>query len=90
MASTGRPLSLGRHAVGPGFVVPLKLGQVFYLNSADGTRLATPFQPRLEPRARIEYKPAAAVGNDGRQFVITDGRQKVYLVGLDDQPHATS
>jgi hypothetical protein len=72
--------------IGPGFVVPLKLGQVFYLNSADGTRLAAPFQPRLEPQTTLGFKPAVPVGNDGRQFVITDGRQKVYLVALNDKP----
>jgi outer membrane protein assembly factor BamB len=79
MASAATPL-------GPGFLVPLKLGQVFYFNSNDGTRLAAPFQPRLEPGVTLEYKPAVAVGNDGRRFVITDGRQKVYLVVLNDQP----
>jgi hypothetical protein len=73
-------------SLGQGFVAPLKLGQVFYLNSADGARIATPFQPRLEPQTTLEYKPAVAVGNDGRQFVITDGRQKVYLVALVDKP----
>jgi outer membrane protein assembly factor BamB len=72
--------------LGPGFLVPLKLGQVFYFSSNDGARLATPFQPRLEPGATLEFKPAVAVGNDGRRFVITDGRQKVYLVALNDQP----
>jgi outer membrane protein assembly factor BamB len=79
MASAATPL-------GSGFLVPLKLGQVFYFNSNDGARLATPFQPRLEPGVTLEYKPAVAVGNDGRRFVITDGRQKVYLVALSDQP----
>ncbi len=74
---------------GAGFTVPLKLGQVFYLNSTDGARLATPFQPRLEPQVTLDYQPAVAVGNDGRQLVITDGRQKIYLVALVDapQPH---
>lgn len=80
------PLASAPTPLGPGFVVPLKLGQVFYLKSADGARLATPFQPRLEPQVTLEYKPAVAVGNDGRQFVITDGRQKVYLVALNDKP----
>jgi outer membrane protein assembly factor BamB len=80
------PLASPVTAIGQGFVVPLKLGQVFYLNSADGARLATPFQPRLEPQVALEYKPAVAVGDDGRQFVITDGRQKVYLVTLNDKP----
>ncbi len=82
------PLASAVTPIGPGFVVPLKLGQVFYLNSTDGARLATPFQPRLEPQSTLDYKPAVAVGADGRRFVITDGRQKVYLVGLADQPQS--
>jgi len=80
------PLASAATPIGPGFVTPLKLGQVFYLSSVDGARIATPFQPRLEPQTTLEYKPAVAVGNDGRQFVITDGRQKVYLVALNDKP----
>jgi outer membrane protein assembly factor BamB len=80
------PLASAATPIGAGFVAPLKLGQVFYLNSNDGARLATPFQPRLEPQTTLGYKPAVAVGNDGRQFVITDGRQKVYLVALSDKP----
>jgi outer membrane protein assembly factor BamB len=80
------PLAAAVTPLGPGFLVPLKLGQVFYLNSADGARLATPFQPRLEPQVTLDYKPATPVGNDGLQFVITDGRQKVYFVGLNAKP----
>ena len=72
--------------LGQGVVVPLKIGQVFYLGSADGARLATPFQPKLEPGAVLEYKPAVAIGTDGRQFVVTDGRDKMYVVTLADQP----
>lgn len=83
------PLACAAAPLGQGFIAPLKIGQVFYLNAADGARLATPFQPRLEPQTTLDYKPAAAVGNDGRQFVITDARQKIYLVSLVDapQPH---
>ncbi|HVT29503.1 MAG TPA: PQQ-binding-like beta-propeller repeat protein [Lacipirellulaceae bacterium] len=80
------PLACPITPLGQGFVAPLKIGQVFYLSSADGARLATPFQPQLDPQVALEYKPAAAVGNDGRQFVVTDGRQKIYLVALVDQP----
>ncbi len=80
------PLASAPTPIGPGFVVPLKLGQVLYLNAADGSRLATPFQPRLEPQATLDFKPAVAVGSDGRQFVITDSRQKIYLINLADQP----
>ncbi len=80
------PLACPVTPVGQGFVAPLKIGQVFYMNSADGARLATPFQPRLEPQTTLDYKPAVVVGNNGGQFVITDGRQKVYLVTYSDKP----
>jgi hypothetical protein len=80
------PLASPVTLLGQGIVAPLKLGQVFYLSSNDGARLATPFQPRLEPQTTLDYKSAVAVGDDGRQFVITDGRQKVYLVALNDKP----
>ena len=59
---------------------------MFYLSSADGARLATPFQPRVETQTSLAYKPAGAIGGDGRQFVITDGAKKIYLVALVDQP----
>jgi hypothetical protein len=83
------PIACPVTSLGPGFLAPLAIGQVFYLNSADGSRLAVPFQPRLDPQTTLAYKPAAAVGKDGRQFVITDGLQKIYLVAVVDtpQPH---
>ncbi len=80
------PLACAVTPLGEGFIAPLKIGQVFYFSSADGARLATPFQPRLEPQTTLDYKPAAAVGNDGHQFVITDGHQKIYLVAIADKP----
>lgn len=72
--------------LGPGFLAPLTVGQVFYLSAGDGTRLAAPFQPRVEAQTALAYKTPAAVGTDGRQFVITDGGNKLYLVQLVDQP----
>jgi outer membrane protein assembly factor BamB len=80
------PLACSVSPLGTGFIAPLKIGQVFYLSSTDGTRLATPFQPRLDPQSTLDFKPAAPTGNDNRQFVITDGKQKLYLVGLADKP----
>ena len=59
---------------------------MFYLSSSEGSRLATPFQPTIEAQTTLAYKPAAVVGNTGRQFVITDGGKKIYLVSLVDQP----
>jgi hypothetical protein len=83
------PLACAVTPLGQGFIAPLKIGQVFFLNAGDGARLANPFQPRLEPQTTLQYKPAVAIGSDGRQFVITDGRQKIYLVAMADapQPH---
>ncbi|MEX2091155.1 MAG: PQQ-binding-like beta-propeller repeat protein [Pirellulales bacterium] len=71
---------------GKGVLVPLEIGQVFYLNPADGLPLATPFQPRLQPRMKVPYQPAAQADEAGRQFVITDGHEKIYLVELVEQP----
>jgi outer membrane protein assembly factor BamB len=68
-------------AFGRGVLVPLEIGQVFYLNPADGQALATPFQPRLEPAKKTLYQPAGAVGDTG-QFVISDGHEKIFLVEL--------
>ncbi len=70
------PLACGLTQLGNGFLAPLKVGQVFYLNAADGARLATPFQPRISTQSSLSYKPAGDIGADGRQFVITDGAKK--------------
>jgi hypothetical protein len=79
------PLACPPTTLGPGFVAPLKIGQVFLLNSADGARLGTPFQPRIEPGATFNYKQTGAV-QGGNQFVITDGAKKIFLVAFADQP----
>jgi outer membrane protein assembly factor BamB len=79
------PLACTPTPLGPGFVAPLKIGQVFYLSSSDGARLATPFQPRIEPGATFEYKSAGALAG-GDQFVITDSAKKIYLVAVANQP----
>jgi outer membrane protein assembly factor BamB len=69
-----------------GIIVPLEVGQVFFLNPANGQSLAAPFQPRLQPGAKLAYQPAGVAVDDPNQFVITDGREKIYLVALADQP----
>jgi outer membrane protein assembly factor BamB len=80
------PLACRVTPLGEGLLAPLEMGQVFYLNPHDGQSLASPFQPRLQPRTTVEYKPAASVDSTGRQFVITDGHEKIYLVALNDDP----
>jgi hypothetical protein len=72
--------------LGDGFIAPTKVGQVFYLSAADGAIRATPFQPMLQPGTEWNYKPAGPVEHDPRQFVVADGRDKVHLVALVDQP----
>jgi outer membrane protein assembly factor BamB len=81
------PLACDVTRLGEGFVAPLKIGQVFHLSAADGAQLAAPFQPLLQPRTTTDYRPAGAV-EDGR-FVISDGKEKLYLVALSQapQPH---
>jgi hypothetical protein len=79
------PLSCAVTPLADGLVAPLKIGQVFYRSAADGAQLATPFQPLLTPGRTWDYQPAAAT-EDERQFVIADGREKIYLVELIDQP----
>ena len=74
-------------AFGTGVLVPLEIGQVFYLSPATGQPLAAPFQPRLEPATKVLYQPAGAVGDSG-QFVISDGHEKIYLVQLAAEPAA--
>lgn len=71
-----------------GFVAPLRIGQVFYLSSADGSKLATPFQPPLAPNKEWQYQPAGVVEGGRPRFVIADGDKKIYLVELADQPAA--
>ncbi len=80
------PLACKPTSFGAGILLPLKIGQVFNLNSADGARLAAPFQPRVDLQTPPAFAPATAVNNDNRQFVITDGVKKVYLVALTESP----
>ena len=80
------PLACAVTPMGNGFVAPLDVGQVFYLSATDGTSFATPFQPRLQPGTTMSYAPAGVVNAAERRFVISDGREKIYLVAAVDQP----
>ncbi|MEX0641218.1 MAG: PQQ-binding-like beta-propeller repeat protein, partial [Pirellulales bacterium] len=80
------PLTCAATPFNKGLLAPLKIGQVFYLNPADGKQLAAPFQPKLEPRTTVEYRAAGVGAAADRRFVITDGQENIYLVELVDQP----
>jgi hypothetical protein len=80
------PLACQVTPLGEGLIAPLLVGQVFHLSSSDGRPLSIPFQPRLEPMTSVEYRPAGVVDAAAGRFVITDGREKIYLVAAVDQP----
>jgi outer membrane protein assembly factor BamB len=88
------PLACDVTPLGESIVAPLSIGQVFLLSSADGSKLAAPFQTVLQPQKEWRFKPAAAVDAAAGQFVISDGEQKIYLVtkvnGAQPQLQATS
>jgi hypothetical protein len=44
------------------------------------------FQPPIEPGRKVPFQPAGAIGDNGRQFVITDSTSKIYLVELKQDP----
>jgi outer membrane protein assembly factor BamB len=71
---------------GDGMLAPLSLGQVLYLNPTNGSPLAAPFQPRLEPGSTLRYSSPGTSDGTERQFAISDGRASIYLVTLADQP----
>lgn len=83
------PLACAVTPFAGGVLAPLKIGQIFLLNPSNGEQLAAPFQPRLEPRTVVEYRPAGVGSAADRRFVISDGQEKLYLVNLVDtpQPH---
>lgn len=80
------PLACAPTQLGEGLIVPLQVGQVFYVSAANGQSLAAPFQPPLQPNRKLAYRPAGAAGDASRQFVISDGQDKIYLVKVVDQP----
>ncbi len=77
------PLACPPAALGRGWLAPLALGQVQYLDSATGKELAGGFQPPLPPGAKKTWLPVAPIEGEVPQFVISDGLEKIYLVELD-------
>ncbi len=77
------PLACPPAALGKGWLAPLSLGQVQYLDSESGKELAGGFQPPLPPGARKTWLPVAPIEGEIPSFVISDGLEKIYLVELD-------
>jgi outer membrane protein assembly factor BamB len=75
-------------ALGRGLVVPARDGQVFWIDPLSDKStpelLAEPFQPRLEPGAKLDWTMPTVVSDT--QVIIADGKMNIYLLGVQDQP----
>jgi hypothetical protein len=69
-----------------GLLLPLDNGQVVLVDPLTGDGKILPFQARVEGGVNVHWQRPAVIGNDAKQFVITDDRQKLYRVGIEDQP----
>ncbi len=78
--------------LGDGFLATTEEGPVHLLSQSSGIRLALPFQPPLKPGQKFTWTRPVVVGADQKSFVIFDGKEAIYHVGLSqkDQPHLES
>ncbi|NOY42428.1 MAG: PQQ-binding-like beta-propeller repeat protein [Planctomycetes bacterium] len=87
------PLSTSPVAWGNHFVVPTSTGQVFLYASDQGKQIGTPFQPPLVPGVKYRWLTPTIFGEgDGSRLVISDGKEKIYLLAqaATPQPHLTA
>jgi outer membrane protein assembly factor BamB len=77
------PLACEPIALGSGWIAPLAVGQVVYLDSATGKEMAGAFQPPLPPGTEKQWLVPTALDGEAPRFVISDGIEKIYLVELD-------
>ena len=68
-----------------GLLLPLFNGQVALLHPETGEPLALPFQPALQPGARVAWSRPTVLA-DGKTAVISDGRRTIYRLSLKGEP----
>ncbi|NQT40133.1 MAG: PQQ-binding-like beta-propeller repeat protein [Planctomycetes bacterium] len=78
------PLACSPLPFDSGLLAATTKGQIVLLDLQTGAPLAEPFQPTRESGVEILWRGLAAV--DGQRFLVSDGRTKLYLVGIQDQP----
>ncbi len=78
------PLACPPIAVAGGLLAPLKVGQIYLLDPLTGNSLCVPFQPRLQSGDLPLWRAPVSVGD--KEFVISDGRKKLYRLQLVDKP----
>ncbi len=65
-----------------GLLMPLDNGQVALADPETGDDKVLPFQARIEAGTKVDWSKPAVVGDEGTEFVIEDGRRKLYRVGI--------
>lgn len=83
------PLATPPVALGDGFLAALTMGQVFYVDPSASEPLVTAFQPPLAPQSVLSWLPPGVSAGSPDQCVLTDGRDKLYLLRLADGSRPT-
>jgi outer membrane protein assembly factor BamB len=79
------PLACPPAALGGNLLAPTRGGRVLLLDPSTGEPRAAPFQPRIEPGATLPWRTPGAT-EAGDRAVVSDGRYKLYLLGVEQQP----
>lgn len=78
------PLACAATALGKGLVAATNVGQVFWLNPANGKPVAAPFQVDVSAGSDVRWTRPDTTA-DGKELVISDGT-RVYRVSLVREP----
>ncbi len=70
---------------GGGLLVPLRDGLITLADPVTGADRVDPFQPEIEAGS-VTHWNRGTVLDGGQEFVISNDRQKVFRVGIDDKP----
>lgn len=74
-------LSSGPVLFESGWLAPLSVGQVLYLDRVTSKPLAAPFQPEIAPRQKVNWKQAVVAEVDGKQTaLLCDGNRRIYAL----------
>jgi outer membrane protein assembly factor BamB len=73
-------------AMGDRLFVPLDAGQALLMDPLSSGGSSATFQPPLRAAALPQWGEPVAVGEDGKEVVLSDGRTKLYRVHTVDKP----
>lgn len=64
-----------------GWLAPLDVGQVLYLDKLTGKPLAAPFQPEVGPRQTVPWQEGAVAEMDGKPAaLLCDGNRRIFAL----------